>query len=263
MPDILCPTEFSAPAINAFRHAIDIATRFGCGIEVVHVLSGANRKGDGPDRVRKLMNDQLALAPQGMARGRFSEGDVFEDVAAASMAGHGLMVLGTHGPRGLRQNLFGADVLKLVRMVHTPTIVVQEHSPLGNRFERIVMPVAGHKDLNGMLNAVCMLARTYASEVHVYQLMRPGETPSEQLLENKRRMLYRLSEEGIRHLEVNEPSNMFSMGFAKQTVDYAKRIKAGCIAIMAQASDEYRYIADAEKEHMLTNEAFIPVLCAN
>jgi hypothetical protein len=172
-----------------------------------------------------------------------------------------MMVLGTHGPRGLRQNLFGTDILKLVRMVHVPSLVVQEQSPREDRLDRLVMPVAGHHDLSGLLDAVCLLARLHATEVHVYQLMRPGEQPSDQLLDNKRSMLYRLEEEGIRHVEANEPSTMYSVGFAKQTVDYAQRIKADCIAIMARASDEYRYIADAEKEHILTNAAYIPVLC--
>jgi hypothetical protein len=55
---------------------------------------------------------------------------------------------------------------------------------------------------------------------------------------------------------------VFSMGFAEQTIRYAQEIGAGCIAIMAKASAEYSYIADAEKERMLANEARVPVLCA-
>jgi hypothetical protein len=126
---------------------------------------------------------------------------------------------------------------------------------------RIVMPVAGHSDISHMLDAVCMLARLYASEVHVYQLIRPNEQPSEELLSNKLVMLERLQREGIRHVEVNEPSTLFSIGFAEPTIRYAEKIGAGCIAIMSHASDEYRYMADAEKERMLTNSANIPVLC--
>jgi hypothetical protein len=55
---------------------------------------------------------------------------------------------------------------------------------------------------------------------------------------------------------------VFSVGFAEPTIRYAQRIDAGCIAIMAHASDELRYLADAEKERMLTNEPGIPVLSA-
>ena len=63
-------------------------------------------------------------------------------------------------------------------------------------------------------------------------------------------------------MNVEDDETSFSIGFAVQTIAYADRIGAGCIAIMSMASDEYRYIADAEKERMLTNEPGIPVLCA-
>ncbi|MEO5584342.1 MAG: hypothetical protein ABIQ75_02715, partial [Flavobacteriales bacterium] len=71
-----------------------------------------------------------------------------------------------------------------------------------------------------------------------------------------------LKKEGIAIKTVEEPSTSFSVGFSWPTIDYAKRVGAGCIAIMSVASDEYRYIADAEKERLLTNEPGIPVLCA-
>jgi len=88
------------------------------------------------------------------------------------------------------------------------------------------------------------------------------EEPSEELLANKAKMLERIQAEGLRFVEVNEPSTAFSIGFADATIRYAERVGAGAIAIMAHASDEYRYIADAEKERLLANAPCIPVLCA-
>jgi len=124
------------------------------------------------------------------------------------------------------------------------------------------MPVASHSEIDRLLDAVCMLAKAWGAEVQVFQLMRPGESPSDDLLRNKLRMLERLQREGIAHVEANEPSTRFSIGFAPATIEYASKVKAGCIAIMSHASEEYRYIADAEKERILANEPGIPVLCA-
>ena len=159
------------------------------------------------------------------------------------------------------RTLFGADILKLVRHVVTPSFVVQEGVATDNIFQHIVMPVAAHSDIDRLLDIVCILAKAFASDVHVYQLMRPLEEPSQELLANKLKMLTRLQAEGVRHVEVNAPSTAFSIGFAEPTIRYAESIGSGCIAIMADASDEYRYIADAEKERLLTNDALIPVLC--
>jgi hypothetical protein len=124
------------------------------------------------------------------------------------------------------------------------------------------MPVAGHTDIHRLLDAVCYLARAFNSEVHVFQVFRPGEQPSERLLRNKHLMLDHLRAEKVRFVEDNVPATVFSMGFAEQTIRHAHETGAGAIAIMAIASDDYRWIADADKERLLTNAHGIPVLCA-
>jgi hypothetical protein len=75
-------------------------------------------------------------------------------------------------------------------------------------------------------------------------------------------MVLLLAERQVRCIEVQEPSTHFSIGFAEPTIRYAERIGAGCIAMMSHASNDHRYIADAEKERLLTNDAGIPVLCS-
>jgi len=261
--DLLCTTDLTQTSNTALHYALRIAERADSKISLLHVLSRAEQKDGAQGEVRRAMVQHVADAG-GTERVQLilKEGDPLATIASESKAEHAMVVMGTHGPKGLRQNLFGADILKVVRKLAVPALVVQEGSPLGNDFERIVMPVAGHADIGGLLDAVCVLARLHASEVHVFQLMRPNEQPSEELLRNKLRMLEHLEREGIRHVAVNEPSTVFSVGFADATIRYAERVEAGCLAIMAHASDEYRYIADAEKERLLTNAAFIPVLCA-
>jgi nucleotide-binding universal stress UspA family protein len=260
--DILCATDLTPVSNTALNYALGLAEHASTQVSLLHVLGRSERDAQAREVVTGRMNEQVADADgQGRTRMLLIEGDLAEVVAKESAQGHSYMVVGTHGPHGLRQTLFGADILKMVRRSAVPSLVVQEQSPLDNSMGRIVMPVAGHSDISHMLDAVCMLARLYASEVHVYQLIRPNEQPSEELLSNKLVMLERLQREGIRHVEVNEPSTLFSIGFAEPTIRYAEKIGAGCIAIMSHASDEYRYMADAEKERMLTNSANIPVLC--
>ena len=163
--------------------------------------------------------------------------------------------------RNLKQKLLGSDVLKLARKVTVPCIVVQEHAST-NSMGRMVMPVAGHKDVTGLLDAVCAVAKANGSEVHVFQAMRPMDQPSEQLLNNKRDMLYRLQAEGIAHVEANVPPETFSIGYAQHIIGYAKKVGAGLIAVISDPSPDMTHMADAEKERMLFNDAHIPVLCA-
>lgn len=263
MSDILCATDLSPAADIALHFALQIADRASSQVTLLHVVKEG--EGTGPEGLSHIgrLDDQIKrMNGSERVRKLLLEGRFLERIPEESARGHALTVMGTHGPRGLRQNLLGADILKLVRKLSGPSLIVQEQTRTANTFDRIIMPVAAHSDITPLLNAVCMLARLHTSEVHIYQLVRVNEQPSDQLLRNKLHMIERLDREQVRHVEVNEPSSVFSVGFAEPTIRYAEKVDAGCIAIMAHASDELRYLADAEKERMLTNEPGIPVLCA-
>ncbi len=259
MKRILCTSDLTKASDVALAYALRVADRFGAQVTLLHVQV----KGEGEVEAVEAMEAQIARMNGGeRVRAMLLTGPFMERIEAESANGYGLIVIGTHGPRGLRQHLFGADILKLVRRLAVPSLVVQETSVVENDLARIVLPVAAHSDLEQLLAMVCRLAKAHGSEVHIYQLMRPNDSPSDELLKNKSDMMFRLKDEGIPYVEVNEPITSFSIGFAEPTIRYAERISAGCIAIMAIASDEYRYIADAEKERLLANDAHIPILCA-
>ncbi len=263
MKDILCASDLTPASDIALQYALHIANRASSQVTLLHVVGHGASKGPlGEVNMAKL--EEQVQRENGTERVRrlLLEGNFIEEIAEESSRDHALVVLGTHGPRGIRQTLFGADILKLVRKLHAPALVVQETTPTENAFDRIVLPVAAHQNVERLMDMVCVLARLHASEVHLYQLMRPNEQPSDHLLENKNNMLHRLRSENVRYVEVNEPSTLFSIGFAEPTIRYAERIQAGCIAIMSHASDDHRYIADAEKERMMTNDPGIPILCA-
>lgn len=263
MRDLLCPVDMSELGATALAHAVRLAKASESSVTLLHVRDKHERAGPVGDQVRAEL-DALVQRTAGGAPVRviYRDGNFMKEIAAEAAAGHALMVAGTHGPRGLRQNLFGADILKLVRHVGLPSWIMQRDSP-AHRVERLVMPVSGHEEIGRLLDTVTWLAKLDGTEVHVYQVMRPNEEPSEQLRTNKRRMLHHLEQAGVRTVEVNEPLTVFSVGFAEQTIRYAHGVDAHAFAIIADASDEYRYIADAEKERLLVNAHGIPVLCAH
>ena len=260
--DLLCATDLTPAADQAVQAAVVIAERLGTKVTLLHVLNKDERTEAGKKTVLEAMAAQARKAGgDAVVNHKLLEGDFMDRIAEETARDHSMMVLGTHGARGLRQTLLGADILKLVRRSSVPSFVVQEGSSLDHLLEKIVLPVAAHSDIDRLLAVVAALAKAFAAEVHIFQLMRPREEPSDELIANKLKMLHFFEKEGVRHKEVNSPSTIFSIGFAEPTINYAKEIGAGCIAIMAHASDEYRYIADAEKERMLANDARVPVLC--
>ena len=263
MNNILCPSDLTETSMVGVAYAEHLAHRLGGSVTLLHVMDRHEKRDDGGALVREELEEQRSSISKVGATAHVRSGEFMEGIAEESRNGHALMVCATHGIRGLRQSLFGPDIIKLVRKVAIPSLVVHKNSPLQNDFGTIVMPVAGHTDIGKLLDAVCLLAGKFGSNVHIFQVGRPGEQPSDALVRNKQLMMERLASEGIPAREAKVPIQGFSVGFSQSTLAYARGVGAGCIAIMSVASDEYRYIADAEKERLLTNEQGIPVLCAH
>lgn len=261
--EILCASDLTPASDVALHYAVMLAGKLGAPVTHLHILGKDDRGPGARAALETVMAERRKRFNDGEVAGTslLLEGDVIKGIAEETAKRKGFLVAGTHGAKGLRQSLFGADMLKLVKRSALPAVVVQKESTVSAP-ERIVMPVAPHADIDRLVDAVCLLARTFGSEVHLYQLARLNDEPSPELLANKARTVERLGKEGIKCMQPVEPSATFSIGFAQATIDYAERIGAGLIAVMAKASDEFHYLADTDKERMLTNTARIPVLYA-
>jgi nucleotide-binding universal stress UspA family protein len=170
------------------------------------------------------------------------------------------MVIGTHGARGIRQNLFGADILKLLKGNSCPSIVVQKTSHPVDHFDRILLPVGSHAEFKMLSLAVAKIAKASNATVVIYCINRPMEETSEDLNVNKQNAKQLFMDMGVKVEDVSEPSTVVSFGFAKQTLLYAENNNIDLIAIMAHASSEHSYFANADKEKMLMNEKGIAIL---
>jgi hypothetical protein len=173
------------------------------------------------------------------------------------------MIIGTHGVRGLKQKLLGADILKLINKVPIPSLIVQDVSPLKENFERIVLPVASHESYINVIKAACFFARYYGSEVHIYSIEKPGYEWPEAMKKNVEAAKTAFDDRNVKYVRTREKQTVLSIGYARQTLKYAESIQADMVAIMSVPSDEYFYFAQQDKENLLTSELGIPVLCAS
>ena len=108
-----------------------------------------------------------------------------------------------------------------------------------------------------------ILAGLFDPEIHLDSISRAGDEQTDKLRENIRMAEGEFSAKGLRYKRVAEDQQVFSVGFAKQTLQYARQIKADLVAVMANPTRENYYFADSDKIAILTNEEKIPVLCAS
>lgn len=172
-----------------------------------------------------------------------------------------LIVLCTHGVKGLVQHFFGARVLSLVQSVDRSFLVVQENSEIAEEgFGKILFP-ATHSDVASVLiHQVMTLAAECDSEVVFYEIDKYLGDVADEIKGNFEAAKKIFKAKGIRFSHVKEEVNNHSMGFARQTLAYAAKNKIGLIATPSEVLDNGFLMMKSDKEMLLTNEQGIPVL---
>lgn len=135
---ILCPTDFSPPAVAAFDLACELARDHRCRVTVLHVplppltqdqLAESRRPGFRDD-LRAELDRLRSPDPAVTVTHLILEGDpagVIVDVAREH--GCDLIVMGTHGRSGLGRLVLGSVAEHVIR--HAPCPVLTTKAPVG------------------------------------------------------------------------------------------------------------------------------------
>jgi nucleotide-binding universal stress UspA family protein len=162
---LLVPTDFSASADAALNHAVAMADRFQATLHLFHVVNDLRAGLYGLDNA-EMEIDQLEGEAESMARGRLrdiagdaSAVDVRTDVAQRtnlSVAdavqehvdekGIDLVVMGTHGRRGLGRLVLGSVANTLIRRAPCPVMTVREQDGASDTsseiaYENLLAPI--------------------------------------------------------------------------------------------------------------------------
>jgi nucleotide-binding universal stress UspA family protein len=170
---LIVPTDFGEPSEVALDHAIELARALGSGVVLMHayeipimgfpdgaivataeltsrILEGAQ---SGLDRQIKSREGCGVTI-----RGLIKQGDAVDMInETAKEIGAGLIVMGTHGRRGLPRALIGSVAEKVVRTAHVPVLTVHagdeklEVTPVSRQPEPAVPAV---RPPNGVANGV-------------------------------------------------------------------------------------------------------------
>jgi nucleotide-binding universal stress UspA family protein len=261
-PKILVPVDFTGLSDKVIEQAAVFAKKSGSSLVLMHITDKSSELAVLQSRLG-IKADLASVKFRVPCEYKVRQGSIFKDIQLeAEENDYLLVVIGTHGVRGLKQKLLGADILKVITKVPVASLVVQSTSPFRSEFQKIVLPVATHNAYGNILKSVVLIAKLFNSEVHIYSIERPGFEWPDALKNNLARTTALFEENGIRYVRVNEKQTVLSVGFAIQTIHYARNSGADMIAMMSVSSEEYHYFAQQDKENMLTNDIGIPVLCA-
>lgn len=256
---IIVPTDFTDPANNALRQAATLAKSTYSSLTLVHISDEDDPK-EGENRAIALcdsMRQEFRIEIDYI----LEPGDVFEDIGRLAEKHEArFVVMGTSGIRGIVQHLFGARVLKVLKSLTVPAIVVQDDTPVLDAFKKILLPVDDIEPFEEKVNSIIPFAQSFQSKVMIYAINHPmkEEDKVRNHIELSRKML---SDAGITFAEVEESPTVFSAGIAKQTLNYAKNWGADLIAISLADSDNMGNLNQADCERILNNDQHIAVIC--
>lgn len=257
---ILVPVDFSAVTPSLVQSARYFAGQTGAGLVLLHVK---HIKSDPSveQKLRLLANEINSLGSISCGY-VLRTGSIFTEIAAeASLPDYLYVIIGTHGFKGFREIMLGADILRLLKTIPRPVLTIQQGFAVPeNGLRNILFPVASHNTFFRIVNATAALAKRFDSTVHIYSVEKPGLAWTQKLTDNIRLCETTFEKKSVKYVRVNETQTSFSLGYSKQTLEYAARIKADLIAMMSVPAKEHFYFADGDKEQLLTNKYLIPVI---
>jgi nucleotide-binding universal stress UspA family protein len=269
MSKILVPTDFSPAAENAFEFACQISSVGNQEIELLHIKGGSTEKllkekNKTFDQLEQYLDELCKGAIDGhavKANYRIEEGSILTTIpAVASEPEMALVVMGTHGTRGIRQKLLGADALKIAERSAAPVLTVPDVIDAKAGIKRIIFPYGGHENFENKVNAVAMLASHFNADVHFYSIQRAAADISKDIQKNIEKAEAYFTQEGIAHERVKEGMTEYSVGFANQTIKYAKKSGANMIAVMAGDKGNLSFISSVDRENLINNDQGIAIL---
>lgn len=150
---ILVPTDFGEPSEAALDYAVELAGAFGAEIALMHayeipiigmpdgtIVATAELTSRLLDGAKIGLDRQIEArsASRIVMRAIIKQGDACSMInETASELGAGLIVMGTHGRRGLPRALIGSVAEKVVRTAHVPVLTIHAtpHPPESARAE--------------------------------------------------------------------------------------------------------------------------------
>jgi len=179
---ILIPTDGSPSAEAAARHGIVIAEAFEASVHVISVVDDRARSGrlaeaqaqDAVSTLEELVEQESDIS----CRSSIERGSPYEAVLSyASETDIDLIVMGTHGRRGLSRALLGSVTERVIRLSNDPVLAVPPHAMGRERdgYERILIPTDGSPAATAAVDHGLAIAEQVGATVRVLYVIE-GET---------------------------------------------------------------------------------------
>lgn len=259
---ILVPTDFTKVADCALNHASVLAGRMNAEIHLLHIVDDKDEADEARTKLGMMIDRAKAAGEKQPLIAQVRVGSLYDNIGTtASEIGAGLIIMGTHGMRGM-QFVTGSRALRVITNSSVPFIVVQEREIKPTGYQQLVVPMDLQKESRQKLTLVADMAKYFKCKVHLVVPKEKDEFLHKQLENHLRFANSYLNERGIQH-EANileEDSD----DFVKGVIRYAVKVDADLITIVNMLQNSiFGVLGVPNEQEVITNEPQIPVMCMN
>lgn len=256
---LLVPHDFTPTADNAVKYAMSLAKQMNANVDLLHVVkssSGISKAKAEFDKIKGNITD----IPAGVeVNTHVKSGSIFTDIATSATELHAsLIIMGTHGSKGLQQKMFGSFALKVITSTHVPFLVVQD-DVTGMDLSKIVVPLDETQESLQIEQVTTGIAEIFKSEVHILT-----EKKIDSNLKLKVAVHSGLLSKQFKAASIAYHSEVLTKkkGYSADIVNYAVEKGAHLIAF-AYHSDSLLPQFDTFAQSLITNKKGVPVLIVN
>ncbi len=263
MKNLVVLVDFTEHATLALLQASELALKLNAQLHVAHIIERKSDKEEAEQKMATFLeNHGLKNVDMHV---EFGFGDLFSEAdRICKMLFADLVVICTHGKKGVSQILFGSHIQKLVQHIGKPCIVISENTHFKlHEVTKILVPIGSSKHLDLKLNQTAALAEALGASVTLYQIDKPGTDFGDLNAFNFQAAIQFFEASKIVCKTVIEEMNALSAGFYKQTIQYALNNNFQIISLLAEPAGVELLYAIGDKENFLVNKFGIAIYTCN
>ncbi len=259
---IVVPWDFTVVAENALLHAVKIARMVEADVVLLHIVARGVKTGDYKKKEDKLKATVAEASNKYDLTFEYQiiPGTIFTAIAEyVNDNDPSLVIMGTHGLKGM-QKLTGSWALKVIIGSKIPFIVVQEAPKDMEKYHDLVFPVDFRSENKEKLKMAIFMGKYFESKVHILKAVTNDKSLHKKTNINLNFAIKYLIQNNIEYKIHELPKG----SLAKQTVEYAEKLKADLVLIMTTKNINMAdYMMGAQEQYIIANSSGIPVCCMN
>ncbi|MDQ3047318.1 MAG: universal stress protein [Bacteroidota bacterium] len=270
---ILIPVDFSETSMIALDHAGMIAQKFNAELVLLHVIErhweqfsiiAPELVVPVPTNITEAIESKLEETATDiqsrygiLTSSVISDGNIFAEIISVSKEHHiDVIVMGTHGTKGVVEFFIGSNTYKVVTESTCPVISVQSKAKTPG-FKNILLPIDDSNHSRQKVTHAVMMAKNFGATIHIVGLHDYSDESDVRKFEMKLDQVQEyIKKGGISFTsKIIEGTNQ-----ARVTYDHAKVIGADLILIMTDQDENITGRLMGTYAQQIVNHSKIPVM---